>query len=336
MKRWKIAISLAVVLLASPLVAVFGAETPPEKIKVGVPAFSLLQAPLYLAIDSGAFKKYGMDVSIVLLSGSLAIQGLVGNSVQFSQGVSSRTVPTAALAGADVVLIAGFADKLLFSLYSIPEIKSPEELRGKIVGEDRPGASDDFAVRAALKHFGLVPGKDVTIRAMGGLPEVERALKIGAIQAGISNPPVSFLAEKDGLRPLLDLAALGFDYITSGLGVKRATIAARRDMVKHFLMGMIEGVKILKTDEEFTLPVLAKYTKISDQKLIKRSYDYIRPYFLKVPYPSLKAIKSTLEVIGEDIPKAKQARPEDFVDSSLLKEIEASGFFDKLYSNEQR
>jgi len=328
-------ILLATGLLVSSVAPVSGAETPLEKIQVGVPAFSLLQAPLYLAIDSGAFKKYGMEVNIVLLSGSLAIQGLVANTVQFSQGVSSRTVPTAALAGADVTLVAGFADKLLFSLYSIPEIKSPQDLRGKIVGEDRPGASDDFAVRAALKHFGLVPGKDVTIRAMGGLPEVEQALKIGVIHAGISNPPVSFLAEKDGLRQLLDLAALGFDYITSGLGVKRSTIATRRDMVKYFLMAMIEGVKILKTDKEFALPVLAKYTKISDRKLIEQSYNYVSPYFLKVPYPSLKAIKATLEVIAEDIPAAKQARPEDFVDSSLLKEIETSGFIDKLYSTER-
>ncbi len=334
MKISALAIFLVVISFAAPLAPISRAETI-EKIKVGVPAFSLLQAPLYLAIESGAFQKYGMDVSIVLLSGSLAIQGLVGNSVQFSQGVSSRTVPTAALAGADVVLIAGFADKLLFSLYSIPEIKSPQDLKGKIVGEDRPGASDDFAVRAALKHFSLTPGKDVTIRAMGGLPEVERALKIGAIHAGISNPPVSFLAEKDGLRPLLDLAALGFDYITSGLGVKRSTILAHRDMVKHFLMGMIEGVRILKTDREFTLPVLAKYTKISDRKLIEQSYNYVTPYFLKVPYPSLKAIRATLEIISEDIPKARYARPEEFVDSSILREIEASGFIERLYAHEQ-
>src|SRR5215475_2223732 len=109
MKRWAILISLAA-LLVSPLSPTFSAETPLKTINVSVPAISLLQAPLFVAIDAGSFKKYGMDVRYVL-TGARTIQALIGGSVQFAQGVSSRTVPSAVLGGADAILIANFVDK---------------------------------------------------------------------------------------------------------------------------------------------------------------------------------------------------------------------------------
>src|SRR5262245_22718757 len=120
MKRWVIIISLAALLLSQPA-ATFSAETPLKTINVSVPAISLLQAPLFVAIDAGSFKKYGMDVRYVL-TGARTIQALIGGSVQFAQGVSSRTVPSAVLGGADAILIANFVDKFLFTMHSAPEI----------------------------------------------------------------------------------------------------------------------------------------------------------------------------------------------------------------------
>jgi len=143
MKRWVIRISLTVFLLASPT-KIFSAETALKIINVSVPAVSLLQAPLFVAIDAGAFKKYGMEVRYIV-TGARTIQALIGGSVQFSQGVSSRTVPAAVLAGADAVLIANFSDKLLFTMHSAPEINSLQDLKGKVVGVSGLGGSTDFA-----------------------------------------------------------------------------------------------------------------------------------------------------------------------------------------------
>lgn len=303
-----------------------------KKINVAVPAVSLLQAPLFVAIDAGAFKKYGMDVSYIR-TGARTIQALVGDSVQFAQGVSSRTVPSAVLAGADAVLIANFTDKLLFTMHSAPEIKSVQDLKGKVVGVSGIGGTTDFATRLALREVGLVPDKDVAIRGVGGVPETVAALKAKIVQAGTLSPPSSFVAEKAGFKRLFDMTTLGVDYVSSGLGVKRSSIASNREQVKQFLMAMIEGAKILKTDEEFALRVLTKHTRISDHEILKQSYDYIRPYFLKVPYPSLRAIKDTLDVLAVEIPKAKDADPKEFVDNSILREIEASGYIEKVYGN---
>jgi NitT/TauT family transport system substrate-binding protein len=329
MKQWIILISLTAFLL-SPLPLTFSAETPLKIINVAVPAVSLLQAPLFVAIDAGAFKKYGMDVRYVL-TGARTIQALVGGSVQFAQGVSSRTVPSAVLGGADAILIANFVDKLLFTMHSAPEINSMQDLKGKVVGVSGIGGSTDFASRLALREAGLVPDKDVAIRGVGGVAETVVAMKAKIIHAGTLSPPSSFVAQKAGFKILFDMSTLGVDYVSSGLGVKKASIASNREQVKQFLMAMIEGAKILKTDEEFSLRVLAKHTRISDREVLRQSYNYMKPYFLKLPYPSFRSIKDTLDILAKDIPKAKDADPRDFIDNSVLKEIEAGGYIEALY-----
>ena len=309
---------------------VFSAEAPSRTVNVAVPAVSLLQAPLFVAIDSGAFKKHGLEVRYIV-TGARTIQALIGGSVQFAQGVSSRTVPAAVLGGADAVLIANFSDKLLFTMHSAPEINSLQDLRGKVIGVSGIGGSTDFATRLALREAGLIPDKDVAIRGVGGVPETVAALKAKIVQAGTLSPPSSFVAQKAGFKILFDMSTLGVDYVSSGLGVTKAALKTNRSEAKQFLMAMIDGAKILKTDEEFSLRVLAKHTRISDREVLKQSYSYLRPYFLKLPYPSTRAIKDTLDALAKDLPKAKDADPKDFIDNSILKEIEAAGYIESVY-----
>lgn len=327
MKRWPIICSLAALLMAPPI---YSAETSAKIINVAVPAVSLLQAPLFVAIDAGAFKRYGMDVRYVL-TGARTIQALVGGSVQFAQGVSSRTVPSAVLGGADAILIANFVDKLLFTMHAAPEINSMQDLKGKVVGVSGIGGSTDFASRLALREAGLVPDKDVAIRGVGGVAEIVAAMKAKIVHAGTLSPPSSFVAQKAGFKMLFDMSSLGVDYVSSGLGVKKASLAADRQQAKQFLMAMIEGAKILKTDEEFSLRALGKHTRITDREVLKQSYNYMKPYFLKLPYPSFRSIKDTLDILAKDIPKAKDAEPREFIDASILKEIEASGYIETVY-----
>ncbi len=329
MQRWTSLFFLAVVFLISAPRA-FCAELSLKIINVAVPAVSLLQAPLFIAIDAGAFKKYGMEVRYVV-TGARTIQALVGGSVQFAQGVSSRTVPAAGLAGADVVLIANFSDKLLFTMHSAPEIHSLQDLKGKVVGVSGIGGSTDFATRLALSQAGLVPDKDVAIRGVGGVPETVAALRAKLVHAGTLSPPSSFVAQKAGFKMLFDMSSLGVDYVSSGLGIKKSALASNRLEAKQFLMAMIEGAKTLTTDEEFSLRVLAKHTRIADRDILKQSYAYLRPYFLKKPYHSTRAIKDTLDILAKDLPKAKDADPRDFIDNSVLKEIEASGYIESVY-----
>jgi ABC-type nitrate/sulfonate/bicarbonate transport system substrate-binding protein len=204
--------------LLSPLPSSFSAETSLKTINVAVPAVSLLQAPLFVAIDAGAFKKYGMDVRYVL-TGARTIQALIGGSVQFAQGVSSRTVPSAVLGGADSILIANFVDKLLFTMHSAPEINSMQDLKGKVVGVSGIGGSTDFATRLALRDAGLIPDRDVAIRGVGGVAETVAAMRAKVVHAGTLSPPSSFVAEL-GCRLCLvgSRSQKGIDRLQSGRG----------------------------------------------------------------------------------------------------------------------
>jgi NitT/TauT family transport system substrate-binding protein len=329
MKRFWNFLSFTLWLIAASS-ALFAAEPSLKIVNVAVPAVSLLQAPLFVAIDAGIFKKYGMEVRYIV-TGARTIQALVGGSVQFAQGVSSRTVPAAVLGGADAVLIANFSDKLLFTMHGAPEINSIRDLKGKVVGVSGVGGSIDFATRLALRDVGLVPDKDVAIRSVGGVPEIVAALRAKVIQAGTLSPPSSFVAQKAGFKIIFDMTSLGVDYVSSGLGVKKSMIATDRQQVRQFVMAMIEGAKILISDEEFALRVLSKHTRIADRDVLKQSYSYLRPYFLKVPYPSTRAIKDTLDALAKDLPKAKDADPRDFIDNSFVKELESSGFIETVY-----
>jgi ABC-type nitrate/sulfonate/bicarbonate transport system substrate-binding protein len=183
----------------------------------------------------------------------------------------------------------------------------------------------------ALRDVGLMPDKDVAIRSVGGVPETVAALRAKVIQAGTLSPPSSFVAQKAGFKIIFDMTTLGVDYVSSGLGVKKATIVSERQQVRQFVMAMIEGAKILTSDEEFALRVLGKHTRIADRDVLKQSYSYLRPYFLKVPYPSVCAIKDTLDALAVDLPKAKDADPRDFIDNSFVKELESSGFIETVY-----
>jgi NitT/TauT family transport system substrate-binding protein len=329
MQGWTLRLSVTVFLLSLATLT-FSAETSLKIINVAVPAVSLLQAPLFVAIDAGLFKKYGMEVRYIV-TGARTIQALVGGSVHFAQGVSSRTVPAAVLGGADAVLIANFSDKLLFTMHGAPEINSIRDLKGKVVGVSGIGGTTDFASRLALREAGLIPDKDVAIRGVGGAPETVAALRAKVIHAGTLSPPSSFIAQKAGFKILFDMTTLGVDYVSSGLGVKKAALAADRLQARQFVMGMIEGAKILTTDEEWSLRALAKHTRITDREVLKQSYNYLRPYYLKVPYPSVRAIKDTLDALAKDLPKAKDADPREFIDNSIVKEIEASGFIEAIY-----
>jgi len=328
--HWWMSGVILIIGLMTPATGILAADTALKVVNVSVPSVSLLQSPLFVAIDSGAFKKYGMEVRYIV-AGARSIQTLISGSVNFSQGVSSRTVPSAVLAGFDAVLIANFSDKFLFTLHSAPEINSLQDLKGKIIGVSGLGGSTDFATRVALREAGLIPDKDVMIRGVGGVPETVAALRAKLVQAGTLSPPSSFVAQKAGFKMLFDMTSLGVDYISSGLGVMKTWLAANRLEAKQFVMAMIEGAKILTTDEEFAMRVLAKHTRISDREVLKQSYNYMKPYFLKAPYPSTRAIKDTLDALAKDLPKAKDADPRDFVDLSIVKEIEASGFINNMY-----
>jgi sulfonate transport system substrate-binding protein len=330
---WKAAAALAWLLMAGALARPAAAEGPPERLRVAYAAIGGAMANLWVAKEAGAFAKQGLDVELIYLgSGPKAMAGLIAGDTPFVQG-SGEAMVVARLAGRDVVGIAETIHTFVFSLMVSPAIAGPEDLRGKVLGMTKAASSTDFALHVALQRLGLQPGRDVQVLAVGGVPEILAGIEGGKLHGGILSPPTVTLAKRRGLRELLDLSPLGVPFQQAGVVASRAYLQAHPETTRKFLRGYLEGIAVMKQRRDFTLQVIRQYTKVDDPEVLAEAYEaYARRTVRRVPYPTVASVRTVLERLGEGDPRARAAKPEDFIDPGYLREIEESGFVKALYA----
>jgi NitT/TauT family transport system substrate-binding protein len=304
------------------------------KLNVGYSAISGDQLPAWIAKETGIFKKNGLDVQLIYFTGgTTTVQALVSGEVPISQ-VAGPAVVNSALAGSDIVVVAGGATSLDYWLMSRPEIKRPEQLKGGSVAISAFGTASDFVARYALEKIGLTPGKDVTLVQVGGVPDRLGALLAGRIEAAVLVPPSMFVGQKKGMNILADVSKLGLPFQYTGVATSRRFIKERRDTVTKYARSQLEAVHRIHTDKETSLKVLTKYFGGNvERDILEKSWALLIDGNLlaKKQYPSLEGIKFILAPLAEKNPKAKAAKPEDFADSSFMKELDQSGYADSLY-----
>ncbi len=324
--RKALALVLLMVLLG------FSTEAFSQPLKLGYAALTAGQAAPWIAKEGGYLSKYGIEMDLIYVPAITATQALIAGEIQLAQ-ITGVTTAGAVLGGADVKIVASAQDRLSGSIYARPEIKSPEQLKGKRLGVSRFGALSDTATNLFLERVGLKRGTDVAIIQMGGLPEIISALERGAIQAGFANPPQTTRAKKLGMRELFDLTSLGVEFQQTCITVTSKFLRERRPAVKSFIQAYALGLHRYVTDREFTIQVLKKYLRIEEKELLDDAYVFYAERLQKIPYPTLKGMQFILTDMAERQPLAKKAAPENFVDLSLLQEIEKSGFFKQLWKN---
>ena len=308
------------------------AKAPLKKITSSYNAISGTQMAFWMPKEAGYFEKNGLDVNLILMqSASVAAAALVSGEAQISSN-SGAFVVESNFSGSDLTMVAGIVNTMIFSLMVDPSIKLPNDLKGKKLGITKFGSATDFSVRYALKKWGLEPDKDVTILQIGGVPEILTAMDAKAIQGGVLSPPTVTRAKKGGYSELVDLGSVGVQYVTTAVVTPRQYLKTHREEVKAYLQAVIEGIHRYKTDKEFAMKVLAKYTKTQDPEVLEDTYNIFNKYFEPVPYVKAEAVQTILNEYGAQEPRAKTAKPDDFFDNSVLKEIEDSGFVKQLYN----
>ncbi len=306
-----------------------GAQSAPT-IYVGLVSVTPTNTPVLSAVQGGYFKKYGLDVKPLVMSGSsTALAALLSEEMSFIT-IAGSGVINAHLAGRDAVMIAGTVNYAPYEMIVSKEVKTIEDLKGKKLGIARFGGSADFLARWALEKHGLMPGKDVIILQTGGNPERLAAVSQGAIQATLLEQSFAYRAKKAGLHTLIDYSTIGLDYQHSGIGTTKSFVERHHDLTTNFLKALIEGIHRMKTDRDFAMKVIEHHLRTNDSESLKVAYQYNVPTVPDVPYVNLKGIKFLLDYIGENNPKAKTAQPEDIADNEPLKEIAASGFLKTL------
>jgi NitT/TauT family transport system substrate-binding protein len=295
------------------------------KLRAAYSAESSWSLATWVAHDGGFFRKYGLDVDMVLIRSAATITAamLAGETPMIQLGGNGPI--QAALQGADSVNILTLVPLIPQSLVVTPDIKTAEDLKGKRFGVSRFGALSDLVIRRYLRNFGLDPAKDVTIVQIGGIPEQLAAMKAGAISGGSMSPPVLTAAKKAGFKELADFESLNYKYPATVIATTKSFIQRQRPTALNFLRGEIEGIHAIKTQKAFAVNVLKKYMRISDPEILEEGYQYALRFIQPRPFPTLEETKAVLDEL-----KRPDAKPENFVDLSLMQELEREKFFDKL------
>jgi NitT/TauT family transport system substrate-binding protein len=310
-------------------------ERPLERIIIAYSSVSANMAPLWITQERGFFRKYGLDVRLVFIeSGSTTVQSLISNEVAFAQ-MAGAGVLQSRLRGSEVVLIAGFLNTMDYQLMVEKGITRPEHLKGKTMAVSRFGSSSDFATRYALDKFGLTPEKDVTILEIGSQPARFAALETGKVQAAMVAIPLTRKAKGLGFHALADLQMLGLEYQHTALATTQSLIRARPDLVRNVMKAYVEGIHYYKTRRAGSLGILARYLNTPGIEVLTEVYENLGLNLTpRKPYPTLRGIEIMLRELAARDPKAKGAKPEDFVDLTFIKELDNSGFIERLYKTQ--
>ena len=298
-----------------------------DRTRVAFSAVSPTQGVLWVADVGGLLTKNGISAEIIYTRA--AIETLVAGEVDLAQ-MTGSLMSSARLQGADPVMIAGVQDILEDRLVARPNIKSMEDLRGKRIGVFRFGSASHLRLIYVLPRYGL-SNRDVTLLQVGDTPERLIALAGGSIDAALISPPDHLEAQRAGMKILLNLRDLNIAYQGSGLVTTQRVLVRRRDLARRFLKSYVEAIHLVKTNPEISKKAFAKYRQTKDEKRIDDAYQALRETVKPKPYPSIEGFKTIIEDASERIPAAKTANPKDFMDVSLLEELDKSGFIDALY-----
>src|SRR5215468_2616165 len=311
------------------------ASAQPTKITVGYSSIAAGQLPAWVAKEGGIFAKNGLDVQLVYFrAGTTATMALLSRQTPISQ-LAGPAIVGASLRGAHTVMIAGGIVVTEWWLMTRPEIKTAEQLKGGSAAIALFGGSGDFMTRIALKRLGLTAVKDVAFLQIGRLSERLSALETGKVQAAMLPQPDNFMAQKRGFYNLMSVR---LPYQSVGAATTRTFIRESPDIVRRYIRSQIEAIHSIKTERETAIRVLAKYHALDDKEILERTYDDISTDDRLPPkqYPTLEGLKNILEPLAQTDPKAKAAKPDDFVDVRFIKELDEIGFIDELYKDGKR
>ncbi len=331
---WSIvgAVALAVTL---GFVAGVAAQTPAPKpiqkvaLKSAYTTTGATMAPLWAAKEGGFFDEEGLDVALTRIQAGPPILGAIYAREVPIAFVGAQQIVHANLKGATYIIVAGFHETLPNSIYVHPSIDRPEQLKGKAIGVTNFGAISHVAGIEGVKHLGLEG--QVTFLATGGPPETLAAMQFGKVLGGVFSPPDTLKAREMGFREIVNVSKLGVKSLGAAVVTTREWAREKPELVERYIRAAIQATHRLRNDKDFGMKVIAKYTRLSDPKLLEETYDFYKDQWQKDGLPSREGIQKHIEVAAAEIPEAKGAKPEQFIDLTFINKIKSSGLIEQLW-----
>lgn len=323
---------LSITLFALCLaVAPGAAQEKSLRLNLGYSSISASQALVRVMNDGGIFQKNGLDATLVFIAGGTGvIQALIAGDVPIAV-LSGEPSMLARLQGADTLILGGLINIMDFSIITAPEVKRPQDLKGKKMAVSRYGSSTDFVARYALEKWGLVPDQDVALLQIGSQPARYAALKTGTVQGTVVGPPAEIIARRAGFNELVTAERLNLAYPNTCIVTTASAISKNDELIRRVMRAFVEGIHFFKTQKKASLKSLGAFIRLSDSVLIDETYQHYGELFARVPYADVRGIQNVLSQIGKKEAKAKGPKPEAFVENRFLKELEASGVVQQLY-----
>lgn len=319
-----------VALLASAFLTPV-AQAQSEKLRVAISALTTSQVNVWVPIDTGFFKKHGLDVELVYISGApVGAAALLSGEVNITQGGVTGSI-TSNMRGSGTYIILGGANRFPYQLIAHPSIKQVTELKGKRFAVSRIGSADHTATMFVLPKLGVQPDKELNIIQVGSVPARFAALINGSVQGALLIPPETVKAKELGFRVLSNFADIDINYQQNGVYTTRTFINKRPDILRRFATAYSEGNHYIHTNSEGTQKIMRKYLH-GDEKAIREAYiEVVLKATPKIPYPSKPGIQTLIDFLAKTSPEAANAKPDDFIDTRFVKELEDNGLYARLY-----
>jgi len=323
------AVVWAVLAIWLALTGIAHSQHKPERLRIGYAARAVAHSVPFVAKEAGFFAEEGINAEVIHTAGSIAPMALVANEVDMSIMSAYLMIPVSSQSR-DVVMLGGFSRYASMVFVARPDIKSPQDLKGKIIGIQRPGDAYEKSARFALKHIGLDADKDVKMLSLGSNDVMWSALNTARVSATVLSPPGTLFARKAGMNFMVDLTDLKLEYQGSTITTRRSLIQQHPQLVTRALRAIVRGVHLFKTRKDDTIRILSKFLGTKDPEGLIESWEYAAKMPAK-PYAIESAVQAVLDHLAETQPKYARYKPAEFIDARVLSEIDKSGYIDKLY-----
>jgi len=283
-------------------------------------------AVIWVAKEARLFEKHGLDVAPVLIPSSVrTLQAMLAGESAIAES-AGPAVASARLAGGDVVALIGSVNILTYYFVTLPGIKRPEELKGKIGANQSPGTIADFALRVSLRKLGLDPARDVSLRSIGVLYDRIAAMQKGIVQFTVLTEAEKPIVDKLGYPVLLDLISLRIPFPQRGIYATGKTVKEQPDMVRRYVRAYVEAIHYFKTRKEETIQILRKYSRVDDRGVLEHTQTWFTQNMPDYPYPPVEGFQTVLQEMASSNPKAAALNVKELVDARFVKELEDTGF----------
>jgi ABC-type nitrate/sulfonate/bicarbonate transport system substrate-binding protein len=307
---------LSGLLIAVSLVGIPGSIRA-ERIAIATPSRGLFEFPVVVAMRKGFFKSEGLDVDKIQMQPAIGVKALISGDVDYLLAWGSAL--RAAVTGVPIKAVVGLAGRPLHVLIARPEIKTPKDLKGKVIGVDSVAGTVDYLSRVAVRHFGFEPEKDVKIIVTGESPTRLAALRAGSIDATPIDVAFAVKAEDEGFRRLVYLGDL-IELPLSGIAVMDHKLQTQREQVKRVVRASVRGSRFMKQNRAETVQMLSDYLKITPAQSAK-AYDASISSFTDDGIISDKGVQLDVQLTKERLKLTKDIPLSQLVDWSLVKEI---------------